>query len=198
MAVHDFRNTRFTPEQGRLLVRLARNTIAKTLGKPLSHEDELEKQLAGPPFDKKCGAFVTLNKNHQLRGCIGSLSSNASVSQGVRDNALNAAFHDPRFSSLSKDELDDVTIEVSVLTEPEPLSYENAADLVSKLRPRVHGVILSKGYARATFLPQVWEQLPKPEDFLSHLCRKAGLSENEWKKSRLEVSTYQVEYFEEE
>jgi AmmeMemoRadiSam system protein A len=197
MADHDSRGSGFTQEQGRLLVSLARNTISKKLGKPVADETSLEKQLTGKPFDRKCGTFVTLNKNHQLRGCIGSLSSNEAVSEGVRHNALNAAFHDSRFSPLSKDELDQVKIEVSILTEPKPLAYESSDDLISKLRPRVDGVILGQGYARATFLPQVWEQVPEPEDFLTHLCRKAGLSGDAWKKSRLEVSTYQVDYFEE-
>ena len=84
-----------------------------------------------------------------------------------------------------------------MLTEPQSLFYDGADDLIAKLRPNVDGVILRKGYASATFLPQVWEQLPKPEAFLTHLCLKAGLSADAWRKSQLEVQTYQVQYFEE-
>ena len=109
-----------------------------------------------------------------------------------------AAFHDPRFSPLSDQELEQVTIEVSVLSEPEPLTFQDGEDLLTKLRANVDGVIIRKGRASATFLPQVWEQLPRPEDFLSHLCAKAGLSSDAWKLSGLDVMTYQVQYFEEE
>ena len=88
-------------------------------------------------------------------------------------------------------------IEVSILSEPKPLEYEDGKDLIAKLRVNIDGVILRKGYHSATFLPQVWEQLPKPEDFLSHLCRKAGLAADAWRTSKPEISTYQVEYLEE-
>ena len=89
-------------------------------------------------------------------------------------------------------------MEVSILTLPKPLEYDDAPDLIQKLRPKIDGVILRKGGASATFLPQVWDQLPDPEAFLSHLCAKAGLASNQWKKGDLEIQTYQVTYFEEE
>jgi AmmeMemoRadiSam system protein A len=145
----------------------------------------------------RCGTFVTLKINHRLRGCIGSLSANASLAEGVRDNVLNAAFHDPRFSPLTATELDAVQIEVSVLSEPAALDYTDAGDLLSKLKPGIDGVILKKGYASATFLPQVWEQLPQPEAFLSNLCMKAGLSADRWRQGDLTVQVYQVQYFQE-
>jgi len=91
-----------------------------------------------------------------------------------------------------------VDIEVSILTEPKLLEYRDSSDLLSKLRVNVDGVIIRKGSASATFLPQVWEQLPKPEEFLAHLCMKAGLPANTWKKGALKVKTYQVQYFDEE
>ena len=111
---------------------------------------------------------------------------------------MNAAFHDYRFSPLSKDELHDIRFEVSILTLPERLEYQGADDLVSKLKPGVHGVIIGRGRASATFLPQVWKQLPEPEEFLSRLCLKAGLSMDAWRRDHLQVQTYQVQYFEEE
>ncbi|MBT8331768.1 MAG: AMMECR1 domain-containing protein, partial [Deltaproteobacteria bacterium] len=88
-------------------------------------------------------------------------------------------------------------IEVSILSEPQLLNYGDSDDLVEKLRPSVDGVIVRKDLASATFLPQVWEQLPETPDFLSHLCTKAGLAATAWRKTRLEISTYQVQHFSE-
>jgi AmmeMemoRadiSam system protein A len=181
------------------LVALARQTLSRNLGRTLPPADvqELEARLAAPAFQVRCGTFVTLKINQRLRGCIGSLSANASLAEGVRDNVLNAAFHDPRFSPLTATELDAVQIEVSVLSEPAALDYTDAGDLLSKLKPGIDGVILKKGYASATFLPQVWEQLPQPEAFLSNLCMKAGLSADRWRQGDLTVQVYQVQYFQE-
>ncbi len=153
--------------------------------------------LTDPCFNSSCGTFVTLTIDGKLRGCIGNLTSNESMVSGVRRNAINAAFHDPRFSSLSLSELDRVSIEVSILSEPRPLYYREAADLLKKIRPHIDGVILRKDIASATFLPQVWEQIQQPQDFLAQLCLKAGLASDAWQQSKLEVSTYQVQYFEE-
>jgi AmmeMemoRadiSam system protein B/AmmeMemoRadiSam system protein A len=182
--------------QGQTLVRLARQTIAEKLGKKSITVDP--ETLADSVFQDPGGTFVTLTINKQLRGCIGNLDSTKSIMAGIKSNAINAAFHDPRFPSLKAHELDRVDIEISILTEPHRLEYGDSKDLLSKLRVHVDGVILSKGSASATFLPQVWEQLPRPEQFLSHLCMKAGLPADDWEKSRLEILTYQVQYFEEE
>ena len=189
-----------SPEQGQLLVKLARHTLSQQLSKqiPQKEIDSLNTSLTDPCFNSSCGTFVTLTIDGKLRGCIGNLTSNASVVSGVRQNAINAAFHDPRFSSLSLPELDRVSIEVSILSEPRPLDYREPADLLNKIRPHIDGVILRKGTASATFLPQVWEQLPQPQDFLTHLCLKAGLASDAWQHSELEISTYQVQYFEEQ
>ena len=88
-------------------------------------------------------------------------------------------------------------IEISILSKPQPCPYSDAMDLLHKLRPGVDGVIIKKGHAQATFLPQVWKQLPQPQEFLKHLCLKAGLAADAWEKQMLEVSIYQVQYFEE-
>jgi MEMO1 family protein len=182
--------------QGQALIKLARQTIAERLGKQPIPVDP--RTLADGAFQDHRGTFVTLTINKQLRGCIGNLDATESILAGIQRNAINAAFHDPRFSPLNARELDEVDIEVSILTEPEPLEYGNSKELLSKLQTHVDGVILRKGSASATFLPQVWEQLPRPEQFLSHLCMKAGLPSDDWKKSRLDIMTYQVQYFEEE
>ena len=193
------RSQNLSAAQGQLLVRLARHTLMERLGKqiPQAEIDSLNSALKDSCFTSSCGTFVTLKINGQLRGCIGNLTSDAPLVSGVRHNAISAAFHDPRFAPLTLSELDQVEIEISILSEPQPLKYRDGDDLIKKLRPHIDGLIIRRGHASATFLPQVWEQLPRPQDFLAHLCMKAGLAEDSWQKRELEVSTYQVQYFEE-
>ena len=192
-------DSKIPEDQGINLTKLARKTIGDKMGlaTPESAAQNLLSDLKEDCFKVQRGTFVTLKIKGQLRGCIGSLTATETVAESVRRNALNAAFHDPRFAPLSRDELGRTAIEVSILTEPRPLQFQDGQDLIKKLRPHVDGVIIRKNFARATFLPQVWEQLPEPEDFLSHLCMKAGLPSRAWEDSELEVLTYQVQYFEE-
>lgn len=196
---HDL-NTTFSAEQGQMLVRLARHTIMNQLGRTISgsESDALIRARRDEAFQSHCGTFVTLKIRGQLRGCIGNLSSTETIWSGIKRNAINAAFHDPRFTPLTITELDQTAIEVSILTEPRPLEYRSREDLTRKLRVNVDGVIIRQGHASATFLPQVWEQLRRPEEFLSHLCLKAGLPSDAWKNPELDVLTYQVQYFDEE
>lgn len=186
-----------TQEQGRKLVELARVTLMERFNRnlPEGQAEGLETALADEAFQVHSGTFVTLKIGGQLRGCIGSLVGREPVSEGVRSNAINAAFHDPRFSRLTNKELDRISIEVSVLTTPQPLEYSDAEDLIAKLRPGIDGVTIRQGLAGSTFLPQVWDQLPDPDKFLSHLCMKAGLPAEAWQHGNLEVETYQVQYF---
>lgn len=185
-------------KQGQILIKLARQTIADKLGIKTNLAHALSSISEDISLKRKSGTFVTLKIHDRLRGCIGNLDNSETITQGVKRNAINAAFNDYRFSPLTKQEFEDVEIEISILSEPKRLDYEDGKDLVKKLRPNVDGVIIRKGFASATFLPQVWEQLPRTEDFLTHLCQKAGLSSDEWKSSKLEVLTYNVQYFEEE
>ena len=187
-----------TEEQGQRLVNLARRTIAAKLG-TLNEASKVvpDRDLADPAFQEKRGTFVTLKTKGQLRGCMGCLTPSETILQGIQRNAINAAFNDPRFPALSLIELDQAAIDISILSKPRELEYSGGNDLLEKLRPTIDGVIINKGLARATFLPQVWEQLPRTEDFLAHLCRKAGLSPDEWTKGELAVSIYQVQYFHE-
>lgn len=180
-------------EKRDFLLKVARQTIKKEL----TGEVEIPETGDGELL-KKSGTFVTLKIEGQLRGCIGNLEAEKTILKGVCDNALNAAFHDRRFSKLTREELEKVHIGISVLTPPQALAYSDGDDLCAKLRPGVDGVILRKGRAGATFLPQVWQQLPKPEMFLAHLCLKAGLSDSAWKDSFPDIEIYQVENFEEE
>ncbi|PID40430.1 MAG: AMMECR1 domain-containing protein [Proteobacteria bacterium] len=192
-------NQNLSPAQGRALVALARQTLADHFGagKPAAGSGALAETLADPALQSRCGTFVTLKIDNQLRGCIGSLTGTAPLVTGVRDNARNAAFRDPRFSPLKRSELESVHIEVSVLTDPVQLDYTNGENLLDKLRPGIDGVIIKKGAAGATFLPQVWDQFPRPEAFLSNLCMKAGLPSDQWRRGDLVLKVYQVQYFEE-
>ena len=188
------------PEAGQALVQLAKKTIAAQFGEKMNPEAEavLDKSLEDPKLRARRGVFVTLHRHGQLRGCIGNLSGAQSIVAGVRDNAINAAFRDYRFSPVTAKEFKELQVEVSILSEAKPLAYADGADLLAKLRVKVDGVILRKGSASATFLPQVWEQLLDPRQFLSQLCQKAGLAADAWQKEGLEVMTYQVQYFNEE
>lgn len=180
-------------EQGKCLLKLARQTIGERLGSVTE-----KTALQDPAFDVKYGTFVTLKLNGALRGCIGNLLPTESVAEGIKRNAISAAFHDSRFSPLTAPEFEELEIDISVLSQPQVLEYQDGADLIEKLQPGIDGVILRLGGAGATFLPQVWDQLPKPELFLGHLCRKAGLAETAWCDSHPEIEIYQVQCFEEE
>ena len=174
-------------EQGQALVRLARQQIAHHLGKDAGARKATRVDvLEDAALQRKQGVFVTLHKNQQLRGCIGSLTATEAIVDGIRKNALHAAFQDYRFPALTSAELPDLHIEISILTEPEPLDYTGPEDLVRLLRPGIDGVILKgAGGEQATFLPQVWQQLPLTDQFLGHLCRKAGLPESAWRSGAL-------------
>lgn len=187
--------TQLSGEKGLLLVALARQTIARRLGLCREISPELAEKLEDETFDAKRGTFVTLTIDNQLRGCIGNLTPDTPIREGVRDNAVNAAFNDPRFPPLTPAELESVQVEISLLTEPEQLEYQGPEDLLASLTLGVDGVIIRKGPHNATFLPQVWEQLPDKEAFLGHLCLKAGLPADAWKKGDLTVYTYQVQHF---
>lgn len=190
-------SSKFTHEDGKYLISLARKTIEERLKGKKTVETGHDRTLP-PRFYERRGTFVTLTINGMLRGCIGHIVPQEPVIEGVKENAINAAFKDPRFNPLRRDELDKIKIEVSILTDPQPLEYKDAKELLSKLRPGIDGVIIKKGFHQATFLPQVWEQLPRKEEFLTHLCIKAGLDGDAWRREKLEVLTYQVQAFEEE
>ncbi|NLF00597.1 MAG: AmmeMemoRadiSam system protein A [Anaerolineales bacterium] len=184
-----------THDERKSLLTLARETIVHTVHRqslPPIDLDGLPEVLCRPG-----AAFVTLTKFGQLRGCIGSLEARRPLALDVRENAIGAALHDPRFPPVNATELNQLHVEVSVLSEPQPLNYTNREDLIAKLRPGVDGVIIERGWHRATFLPQVWEKLPDPDEFLEHLCLKASLPADAYRRSDLQVSVYQVESFDE-
>jgi len=186
----------YTSEQQNHLLSLARQSIEHYLK---THQLlKIDEGEVAENLKEKLGCFVTLTISGKLRGCIGHIEAVQPLYLDVIENAKNAAFEDPRFYDLSDEELKIVKIEVSVLSGAKPLEYEDADDLIKKLRPGKDGIILGSGFNQATFLPQVWEELQKPEDFLSHLCVKAGLDLYDWKKGDLRVKIYSVEKFTEQ
>ncbi len=178
--------------QKQMLLDIARNAIEKKLG--LSGD---EREYADPLFFQQAATFVTLQKEGRLRGCIGNLVPISSLVASIEKNAVNAAFHDSRFSPVKPDELEKIDLSISILTKPCPLHFQYGEDLVVRLQPHRDGVVLKKGRLSATFLPQVWEQLPEPADFLDHLCHKAGIQKDLWRTGDVEVSVYQVTGFSE-
>ncbi|MCG8635034.1 MAG: AmmeMemoRadiSam system protein A [Desulfobacterales bacterium] len=182
--------------QGDVLLKMARASIYEKLGYPSGDPETREQDSAF--LERKQGLFVTLHKKGKLRGCIGNLEPVKTLREGIAENAVCAAFRDSRFSPLAPEELDLIEIEVSLLSQPEKLAFRDCRDLLTLLVPGKHGVIIEKGGCRATFLPQVWEQLPGCEAFLGHLCTKAGLASTAWKEKGMIVYTYEVQHFAEE
>lgn len=162
-------------EAGRTLVALARAAIARRLGEnataPATDADWLRASGA---------TFVTLMREGRLRGCIGTLEARRPLAEDVAENAVAAAFSDPRFAPLTRDELADTEIEVSLLSAAEPLPVDDETAVLAQLRPGIDGVIFEYGHHRSTFLPQVWEQLTDPEEFMAQLKYKAGLPPDFW------------------
>ncbi|HQL77179.1 MAG TPA: AmmeMemoRadiSam system protein B [Verrucomicrobiota bacterium] len=183
------------PER-KFLLELARQTL-KSVTATGSLPEVADKDVP-PKLLEKRACFVTLTKGGALRGCIGHLTALEPLHQAVAENARNAALRDPRFPPVQADELGEIKIEISVLTEPQPLPFSSPDDLLNKLRPLEDGVLLHIGTRTATFLPQVWAQIPDKVQFLEHLSRKAGCDASAWRGKDVTVSIYHVECFEEE
>jgi len=162
------------PDLGTTLLTLARNAISAHFGLPQTATVDC------PELHKMGATFVTLTQHDDLRGCIGSLDAWRPLAPDVQENARAAAFRDPRFEPLTVGELPDTRVEVSLLTPAEPMSFTSEADALTQLQPEIDGLIFTAGRHRSTFLPQVWEQLPDPAEFMAHLKQKAGLPANYW------------------
>lgn len=191
-------NTVLTAVDKTYLLNLARQTVywhLKHHTTPVPAENALSANVR-----RKLGCFVTLkHKQKGLRGCIGIFDRSEPLYRNVITRAI-AATHDGRFrqNPVTYQELKDIELEISVLTEPEPLSFTSSEDLLDKLRPLVHGVILLTRYGNSTYLPQVWEQIPDKRQFLSYLCRKHGAPMDTWKKENVRVQTYRAIVFHED
>ncbi|MFH1771567.1 MAG: AmmeMemoRadiSam system protein A [Candidatus Omnitrophota bacterium] len=190
---------KYTPEEKQFMLSLARDTLESYIRYnkiPKIDLDKLSDSLKSPG-----PCFVTLNKkNYGLRGCIGMFSFDTPLYKNIISRTIAAATQDYRFPVVRAEELKDIKVEVSILTEPQPLQFKDPDDLLNNLQVFVDGVILYTSYGSSTYLPQVWEQLPDKEQFLTHLCQKHGAPGDFWKTNykQLRVETYQAIHFEEE
>ncbi len=175
----------------KVLIEIAEKSILEALGKgkKLNKEHYLRQY---PQLQEKRATFVTLNKNKKLRGCIGSLIPHLPLIDDLIHNAKAAAFDDPRFRAVDYNEFKNLEIEISLLSYPKKIEYTDINDLKSKVRPYIDGVILKYSIYRATFLPQVWEQLPDFDIFFKYLCEKSGMNAD-CLKNHPNIEVYQVE-----
>ena len=188
-------STALNDEDRQILLQLAREALENAVrGIALL---PLNTETLTQTLRENGASFVTLTIRNELRGCIGALEAYQPLAEDVREHAIAAALKDPRFPPVTESELRLINIEVSYLSAPQELEYSTGEDLPSKLRPQIDGVILKQGRRRATFLPQVWEKIPDPEEFLNQLCYKMGVPPNTWRKAKLQVYIYQVEEFHE-
>lgn len=182
-----------TQTEQSLLLKIARQAIEKAVHRESLPEINLDD--LPPVLTQPAASFVTLTIEGILRGCIGALEAYLPLAKDVQEHAIAAAVQDYRFPRVQSAELPYIHVEISVLTACSPLNYHEPQDLSSKIRSNIDGVILQDGYKKATFLPQVWEKLPNPEDFLFHLCMKMGVQGDLWRRKMLTVFTYQVQKF---
>jgi AmmeMemoRadiSam system protein A len=184
---------RLSDQEKQCLLDLAREAlIFGVRGKSLP---EIESESVPQKIYLPGASFVTLIKNKELRGCIGSLEVTRPLVEDVRLHTVAAALDDFRFPPVREDEIQHISIEVSRLTIPTRIEFDNPEELLSKIRPGIDGVVIKKGLRRATFLPQVWEKVPDVEIFLTMLCRKMGAGSDCWRSKNIEIFTYQVEKF---
>ena len=182
-------------EDRSFLLFLARQSIVNYINnKPLP---KLVLSELSPILKEEGASFVTLTTKGYLRGCIGALEPYQSLAEDVREHAIAAACQDYRFPPVQADEVKDIEIEISYLTRPKKLEYTAPDDLLKILKPDIDGVVIRDGMHRATFLPQVWEKIPDPEEFLEQLCLKMGSPPDLWRRKKLDVLIYQVEEFHE-
>jgi AmmeMemoRadiSam system protein A len=173
-------DSRYEAEHGRRLLRIARASLSAALG--AGADSPASRATDDPWLAERRASFVTLMQGDELRGCVGTLEAHRALAEDVAANARSAAFQDTRFKPLTQEEFASLDIEVSLLSTPKRLRFEDHADLVSRLRPGVDGLILEYGDEeadrRATYLPQVWESLPHPDRFIASLKQKAGIPQD--------------------
>ena len=187
----------YTKADRAFLLDLARRTITDVVRNKNRKLPRPDSAVIPEKLKHRRACFVTLRENGELRGCIGAIFPEEPLYKAVIRMATRAATRDPRFPPVSAEELEKLHVEISVLSEPAPLEFDSPQELLEKLRPNIDGVVLKLGPNKATFLPQVWEQLPDGREFLARLCVKASLTPTAWKAPKLKIETYQVEAFEE-
>lgn len=166
----------FSKEEKDLMVDIAKNTVRMyvTSGKVYSVENPLNK------FNERLACFVTIKTGEELRGCIGTIEPVDTLFNSIIENAISAATRDPRFSPVTENELDSLNYEVSVLSPPKLFEPKSSDELLKEIKGK--GLIIKKNFRSAVYLPQVWEHFREEKDFLTSLCRKAGLHKDEWKE----------------
>jgi AmmeMemoRadiSam system protein A len=184
----------FSNELGQVLLQIARAAISSALGQVVAQPEPVGD--AAVRLQAPGASFVTLTQLGLLRGCIGSLEARRPLLDDVKANAIAAAVHDPRFAPLTLSELGFTSVEVSVLSPMQPLDFDSEEQALAQLRPGVDGVVFAYGRYRSTFLPQVWEQVPKPRQFMAHLKQKAGLAPDFWAQD-VKLQRYTVHKFKE-
>jgi len=176
----------FTEEEHYEMQSLAKNAVELFIKEeknfnPAEVSEKLKQNLA---------CFVTIYKNDELRGCIGTIIPKEVLYKGIINNSISAATRDPRFSEISVSELNFLKYEITVLSEPADVDYKNKTELFEKIYEK--GVIIKKSFYSAVYLPQVWKHFETKEDFLSSLCQKAGMSSDEWRKLDLCISVFEA------
>ncbi len=168
------------------LLFLARNSLRKTLGLDYKEVEIKEEWI------KERATFVTITESGDLRGCIGSLEARQPLYVDIKTNINSAAFRDPRFYPLQAGEIDNISIEISILTPLKEITFKTEEDLLKQIVPFKMGLLLEHGLNRGTFLPQVWENFPTTEVFFNHLKQKAGLT-SDFFSSDMKLFYYEVE-----
>jgi AmmeMemoRadiSam system protein A len=188
---------RFSPDERTFLLNLARRALVERAGDLDAIVPVVKRTDVPPKLVELHGCFVTLTRLGELRGCIGQVLARAPLYQAVMDNACSAAWSDPRFEPVDPTEIAQVRIEISVLTEPHAVFGSTAEERMDFIKPQRDGVLLELDGRIATFLPQVWEQVPDKADFLNRLAQKAGYPPEAWREKQAVLSIYQAESFEE-
>lgn len=175
----------FSSEEIHLMKSIAKNAVEFYVAEGQDYYPD----YVPDKLKSKKACFVTIYKKGGLRGCIGNIIPSGQLYKSIIDNAVNAATRDPRFPEVSPPELKSLSYEITVLSEPVEINYSSEEELFKKIFHK--GVIIKKTYFTAVYLPQVWEHFKTPAEFLSSLCRKAGMNEREWKKLDLKVSVFE-------
>jgi AmmeMemoRadiSam system protein A len=183
---------RLSSEDCKTLLELAREALVYAVRGEEAPAADLSR--LSPRLRATGASFVTLlGPDGALRGCLGTVEAYAPLAHDVQRNAASSAIRDPRFYPVDPGELAGLQIELSILTRPQRLDFDDPDDLLVKIRPGVDGILIEKDWHRATLLPSVWEKIPDPIQFLAMLCLKAGLPEDEWRRPGMTVYVYQAE-----
>ena len=192
MTVDSQSDLNYSEQEQSVLLRIARRGLDLAVLPDLQQIPSLD--LAGLPerLQQWRACFVTLQYRGDLRGCTGTLVPRQSLAGETFESTIKTARSDPRFDPVSADEVPDIALSISILTVPKPLAYDSPGDLIARLRPGIDGVTFAYGIQRGTFLPQVWDKVNDPVDFLSRLCQKMGLPRTWWLANRMQVEVYQA------